>query len=162
AGWLGCDFALVFSSGYLANVAAVRALAGPGSLIVSDAHNHASLVDGCRIASAGARGSRTVVVPHADLPAVRASLAPPSRRRAGGRGARVGLLRRRRPGAAGSPARAVPRPRGGPAGRRRARRRGTGAGRRGRGGRGGTVGRARRGGDGHAVQGARRGRRYRG
>jgi 8-amino-7-oxononanoate synthase len=76
AGWLGCDSALVFSSGYLANVAAVRAVAsGPGSLIVSDAHNHASLVDGCRIASAGRAGARTVVVPHADVGAVRSALA---------------------------------------------------------------------------------------
>lgn len=75
AGWLGCGSALVFSSGYLANIAAVRALTGPETLIVSDAHNHASLVDGCRIASAGRNGARTVVAPHADVEAVRILLA---------------------------------------------------------------------------------------
>jgi 8-amino-7-oxononanoate synthase len=75
ANWLGCQSALVFSSGYLANVGAVRALTGPGTLIVSDAHNHASLVDGCRLASAGRTGARTVVVPHADVAAVRRELA---------------------------------------------------------------------------------------
>jgi 8-amino-7-oxononanoate synthase len=48
---LGCEAALVYSSGYLANLGAVRALRWP--LIASDAHNHASLVDGCRLARAG-------------------------------------------------------------------------------------------------------------
>lgn len=75
AGWLGTEAALVYSSGYLANVGAVRALARPGTLIVSDAHNHASLVDGCRMAKAGAGGVQTVVSPHADVSAVRAALA---------------------------------------------------------------------------------------
>jgi 8-amino-7-oxononanoate synthase len=59
ASLLGCEAALVYSSGYLANLGAVRALGR--SLIASDAHNHASLVDGCRLA----RGSRTVVYEHA-------------------------------------------------------------------------------------------------
>jgi 8-amino-7-oxononanoate synthase len=62
AGWLGTPAALVFSSGYLANVAALRALAGPGSLVVSDAHNHASIVDGCRASRA-----EVAVVPHAGV-----------------------------------------------------------------------------------------------
>src|SRR5690606_35285247 len=68
--------ALVFSSGYLANLAAVRALAPPGSLIVSDAHNHASLIDGCRLA-----GTETVVTPHADPGAVAEVLATAGRGR---------------------------------------------------------------------------------
>ena len=38
----------MYSSGYLANLGAVRALTGPRTLLVSDAHNHASLIDGCR------------------------------------------------------------------------------------------------------------------
>ncbi|HEU4425463.1 MAG TPA: 8-amino-7-oxononanoate synthase [Pilimelia sp.] len=69
AGWLGTDFALVFSSGYLANLGAVRALVRPSTVLVSDAHNHASLVDGCRISRA-----ETVVAPHADPEAVAAVL----------------------------------------------------------------------------------------
>jgi 8-amino-7-oxononanoate synthase len=59
AQWLGSPSALVFSSGYLANLAAVRSLAGLCDLIVSDAYNHASLIDGCKIS-----GVPTVVAPH--------------------------------------------------------------------------------------------------
>ncbi|MFJ6956033.1 aminotransferase class I/II-fold pyridoxal phosphate-dependent enzyme, partial [Micromonospora aurantiaca (nom. illeg.)] len=70
AGWLGVDRALVFSSGYLANLAAVRGLTQPRTLLVSDAHNHASLIDGCRIS-----GAETLVTPHADVAAVAAALA---------------------------------------------------------------------------------------
>ncbi|MBK3637738.1 aminotransferase class I/II-fold pyridoxal phosphate-dependent enzyme, partial [Streptomyces sp. MBT97] len=65
----GFESALVFSSGYAANLAAVTALAPHGSLIVSDAGNHASLIDGCRLA----RGT-TQVVAHADPDAVRKAL----------------------------------------------------------------------------------------
>ncbi|WP_234440377.1 8-amino-7-oxononanoate synthase [Streptomyces rimosus] len=69
ADFCGFEAALVLSSGYAANLAAVTALGGHGSLIVSDAGNHASLIDGCRLARA-----RTVVAPHADPDAVRKSL----------------------------------------------------------------------------------------
>ncbi|GGZ86900.1 8-amino-7-oxononanoate synthase [Streptomyces echinoruber] len=69
AAFCGFEAALVFSSGYAANLAAVTALAPHGSLIVSDAGNHASLIDGCRLA----RGT-TQVVPHADADAVRKAL----------------------------------------------------------------------------------------
>jgi 8-amino-7-oxononanoate synthase len=62
---LGCEAALVYSSGYLANLGAVRALAALGGPVASDAHNHASLVDGCRLA-AGARGRSATVYRHAD------------------------------------------------------------------------------------------------
>jgi 8-amino-7-oxononanoate synthase len=74
ARWLGFPAALVYSSGYLANVGAVRALAGalPGTLVVSDAHNHASLVDGCRMAAKD--GAGLCVVPHASPGAVSAAL----------------------------------------------------------------------------------------
>ncbi|MFI9569074.1 8-amino-7-oxononanoate synthase [Streptomyces rishiriensis] len=65
----GFEAALVFSSGYAANLAAVTALAPHGSLIVSDAGNHASLIDGCRLA----RGAVQVVA-HADPEAVRKAL----------------------------------------------------------------------------------------
>ncbi|MFC8360190.1 8-amino-7-oxononanoate synthase [Streptomyces griseorubiginosus] len=69
ADFCGFEAALVFSSGYAANLAAVTALAPHGSLIVSDAGNHASLIDGCRLA----RGT-TQVVAHADPDAVRKAL----------------------------------------------------------------------------------------
>ncbi len=70
AEFVGTAAGLVFSSGYLANLGAVTALAGPGSLVVSDAQNHASLVDACRLA----RG-RVVVTPHRDADAVAHALA---------------------------------------------------------------------------------------
>ncbi|MFJ5997624.1 8-amino-7-oxononanoate synthase [Streptomyces sp. NPDC092370] len=69
ADFCGFEAALVFSSGYAANLAAVTALAPHGSLIVSDAGNHASLIDGCRLA----RGT-TQVVAHAEPDAVRKAL----------------------------------------------------------------------------------------
>ncbi|BCL18998.1 8-amino-7-oxononanoate synthase [Streptomyces tuirus] len=70
ADFCGFEAALVFSSGYAANLAAVTALAPHGSLIVSDAGNHASLIDGCRLA----RGT-TQVVAHAEPDAARKALA---------------------------------------------------------------------------------------
>ncbi|MGW3475812.1 8-amino-7-oxononanoate synthase [Streptomyces althioticus] len=69
AEFCGFEAALVFSSGYAANLAAVTALAPHGSLVVSDAGNHASLIDGCRLA----RGA-TQVVAHRDPDAVRKAL----------------------------------------------------------------------------------------
>ncbi|MER5855271.1 8-amino-7-oxononanoate synthase [Streptomyces sp900105245] len=70
AAFCGFEAALVFSSGYAANLAAVTALGPHGSLIVSDAGNHASLIDGCRLA----RGA-TQVVGHGDPEAARKALA---------------------------------------------------------------------------------------
>ncbi|MER5633831.1 8-amino-7-oxononanoate synthase [Streptomyces nitrosporeus] len=69
AAFCGFEAALVFSSGYAANLAALTALGAPGGLIVSDAGNHASIVDGCRLSRAA-----TAVVPHADPDAVRKAL----------------------------------------------------------------------------------------
>ena len=62
--------ALVFSSGYLANLGVLSVLGGPEVTVVSDAGNHASLIDGCRLS-----GSPVVVVPHRDVGALDAALA---------------------------------------------------------------------------------------
>lgn len=62
--------ALVTSSGYTANLAAVTALAGPGCLIVIDAHAHASLVDAARLSR-----SPVTTTPHNDVAAVADALA---------------------------------------------------------------------------------------
>lgn len=59
AEFLGAEAALVFSSGYLANLGLVTALAGPEDLLVSDAQNHASVIDACRLS-----GARRSVVEH--------------------------------------------------------------------------------------------------
>ncbi|UXA20310.1 8-amino-7-oxononanoate synthase [Mycobacterium sp. SMC-4] len=70
ADFVGAESGLVFSSGYTANLGAVVALSGPGSLLVSDALSHASLVDACRLSRA-----RVTVTPHGDITAVEAALA---------------------------------------------------------------------------------------
>ncbi|BBU22997.1 8-amino-7-oxononanoate synthase [Mycobacterium xenopi] len=77
AQFVGAPTGLVFSSGYTANLGAVVALSGPGSLLVSDAQSHASLVDACRLSRA-----RVVVTPHLDVDAVDAALASRQEERA--------------------------------------------------------------------------------
>ncbi len=77
AAFVGAESALVFSSGYLANLGVVTALTGPGALLVSDAANHASLVDACRLARA-----RVAVAPRDDPAAVDALLAGRAEERA--------------------------------------------------------------------------------
>jgi 8-amino-7-oxononanoate synthase len=52
ADFLGASDAALFSSGYAANVGALQALVGPGDAVFSDALNHASLIDGCRLSRA--------------------------------------------------------------------------------------------------------------
>jgi 8-amino-7-oxononanoate synthase len=77
AEFCGYPAALVFSSGFLANLGVLTALSGRDSLIVSDAANHASLVDACRLSRA-----RVAVVAHNDVRAVDAALANRAERRA--------------------------------------------------------------------------------
>jgi 8-amino-7-oxononanoate synthase len=62
AAWEGTEAALVFASGYAANLAAVATVAGRDDVIFSDERNHASLIDGCRLSRA-----RCFVYRHCDL-----------------------------------------------------------------------------------------------
>ncbi len=66
----GTEAALLFPSGYQANIGAVTALVGRGDHVYSDALNHASIVDGCRLSRATVH-----VYPHRDVPALEAALA---------------------------------------------------------------------------------------
>src|SRR3546814_9163790 len=61
AEWIGAPRALLFGSGFLANLAVVQALLGDDDLCVQDRLNHASLVDAARLA-----GCRLRRYPHAD------------------------------------------------------------------------------------------------
>src|SRR5947209_9184433 len=72
----GAERCLLFGSGYLANLGVVSALTGPGDVVFSDALNHASLVDGCRLSRA-----ETFVYDHCDMEHLEWGL-----REAGGRG----------------------------------------------------------------------------
>jgi 8-amino-7-oxononanoate synthase len=61
----GSAAALLFNSGYAANTGILQGLLGPDDVIFSDELNHASIIDGCRLARA-----RTVVYPHCDVAAL--------------------------------------------------------------------------------------------
>jgi 8-amino-7-oxononanoate synthase len=74
AAWKGTEAALLFPSGYQANVGVLSALVGRHDRALSDAGNHASLIDGLRLA-----GCRRVVFPHLDVAAVERELAVPHR-----------------------------------------------------------------------------------
>jgi len=62
AAFKGFEAALLFGSGYLANVGTISALAGRGGVVFSDELNHASIVDGCCLARA-----ETFVYRHGDV-----------------------------------------------------------------------------------------------
>ena len=65
ADFLGREQALLFSSGFQANTGVIPVLAGPGSVILSDALNHASIIDGIRLSRAQRR-----IYPHNDIAAL--------------------------------------------------------------------------------------------
>ncbi len=67
AAFKGTAAALLFNSGYAANTGILQGLFGPDDVIFSDELNHASIIDGCRLAQA-----RTVVYPHCDIVALAA------------------------------------------------------------------------------------------
>lgn len=77
AAWLEVEASLLFTSGYAANVGTLSAIARPGDLIVSDALNHASLIDGARLSRA-----RIAIVAHNDAAAVARALADRTEARA--------------------------------------------------------------------------------
>jgi 8-amino-7-oxononanoate synthase len=64
AAWLGYEKALYFGSGYLANLAVMQSLLGPGDVCVQDKLNHACLLDGARLAYCELKR-----YPHADVSA---------------------------------------------------------------------------------------------
>jgi 8-amino-7-oxononanoate synthase len=79
ARWQQTEAALVFSSGFAANLGTITALAGPDDAIFSDQLNHASLIDGCRLSR-----SRVCIYRHGDVNDVQELLAregPKARRR---------------------------------------------------------------------------------
>jgi 8-amino-7-oxononanoate synthase len=63
-----CQDALLFPTGFAANMAVISSLAGPDVAIFSDALNHASIIDGCRLARR--RGATLHVYPHGDIDAL--------------------------------------------------------------------------------------------
>src|SRR6185312_3462681 len=69
AQWIGVEAALYFSSGYAANLGLLSAILRPEDVVFSDSANHASLIDGMRLAK-----SRRVIFPHLDLNALEAEL----------------------------------------------------------------------------------------
>ena len=65
AAFKGAEDAVVYSTGYMANLGAISALVGRGDVVFSDALNHASIIDGCRLS-----GAEVAVYPHLDMEAL--------------------------------------------------------------------------------------------
>jgi 8-amino-7-oxononanoate synthase len=69
ARWIGAEAALYFTSGYAANIGLLSAILGPDDVVFSDSSNHASLIDGMRLAKC-----KRVIFPHRDLNALEGEL----------------------------------------------------------------------------------------
>ena len=68
AAFKGCEQALLFSSGYHANMGVISSLVGPRDVILGDEFNHASIIDGSRVASAARpTGAEYKTYPHCDI-----------------------------------------------------------------------------------------------
>ena len=76
AAFKGTEAALVFNSGFQANTGIVSTLAGAEDVVFSDALNHASIIDGCRLSRA-----KTIVYGHGDLDQLEAALKESTRAR---------------------------------------------------------------------------------
>src|SRR6185503_19870996 len=76
AAFKGTEAALVFNSGFQANTGIVSTLAGEEDVVFSDALNHASIIDGCRMSRA-----KTIVYGHGDLDQLEAALKAATRAR---------------------------------------------------------------------------------
>jgi 8-amino-7-oxononanoate synthase len=76
ADWLRVGGARLFNSGYAANVGVLTSLVGPDDVVFSDELNHASIIDGCRLARA-----QVAVYPHRDLAALEQLLSTRTGRR---------------------------------------------------------------------------------
>src|ERR1041385_3766119 len=69
ASFVGAEAALYFSSGYMANLALLSAVAGPDATVFSDSANHASLINGIRLSRA-----QKVIFPHSDMECLESDL----------------------------------------------------------------------------------------
>ena len=58
ADWMGTEDALVFTTGYQANVGAIGTILGPGDTVICDSGDHASILDGCKLSGAKLRPYR--------------------------------------------------------------------------------------------------------
>jgi 8-amino-7-oxononanoate synthase len=77
ASFTGSECALLFGSGYAANIGLLQAIVSPDDLILSDERNHASLIDGIRLTKAA-----TEIYPHQDMGALESALQKPRKGRA--------------------------------------------------------------------------------
>ena len=58
AEWMGTESALVFTTGYQANVGCIGTILAPGDTVIADSGDHASILDGCRLSGAKLRPFR--------------------------------------------------------------------------------------------------------